>query len=194
MNTTAITALALLSAFYIIYFAKMLMLRKRNIQGNILGKGEKPKGSFAVEIILRTVTFLCVPVQFASVIWGKIIIGLVTFPAMREIGLVLMFFGVVFFLLAIITMQDNWRAGYNNDQDTQLVINGIYKFSRNPAFVGFDLLYMGCALSFPNIINAPLALIAVAMFHVQILGEEKFLIDKFGKAYLDYKARVRRYF
>ena len=41
-----ITTLVLLSAFYLIYFGKMLMLKKQNIRGNILGKGEKSKGSY----------------------------------------------------------------------------------------------------------------------------------------------------
>jgi len=188
-----IIALVLLSAFYIIYFAKMLMLKRQNIQGNILGKGEKSKGSYIIEIVLRSITFLCVPVQFGSAIWDKLIYSLPIFPALREIGLVLMLLGVIVFLLAIVTMRDNWRAGYNREQDTQLVMNGIYKFSRNPAFVGFDLLYIGCVLAFPNIVNIALAFTAVVMFHVQILGEEKFLVEKFGKEYLDYKDKVRRY-
>ena len=193
MSGISIIALVLLSAFYLIYLGKMLMLKKQNIQGNILDKGEKSKGSFITEIILRFVTFIFVPVQFGSVIWENLVYTLPVFPFMREIGLVLMFFGVVFFLIAVITMRNNWRAGYSYEQETQLVTNGIYRISRNPAFLGFDLLYIGCALAFPNIINVILALAAVVIFHVQILGEEKFLVEKFGKTYLDYKAKTRRY-
>lgn len=193
MVAVKLAALILLSAFYLIYFTKMLMLQSKSIQGNILGKGEKPQGSFITEIVLRSITILIVPVQFGSAIWDKLIYSLPVFSAMREIGLVLMFCGVTIFLLAIVIMRNNWRAGFNQAQDTQLVTEGIYKFSRNPAFVGFDLLYLGCALAFPNIVNVALAIVAVVMFHVQILGEEKFLIEKFGKAYLDYKAKVRRY-
>ena len=188
-----VTAIVLLSAFYVIYLAKMLMLKKQNIQGNILGKGKKPQREFFIEIILKSVTFLCVPVQFGSVIFDKIIYSIPVFPGMRETGLVLMFLGVIIFLPAIITMRNNWRAGYNHEQNTQLVVNGIYKFSRNPAFVGFDLLYIGCVLTFPNIINISFVIIAVILFHVQILGEEKFLSEKFGKEYLNYKTKVRRY-
>ena len=188
-----ITTLVLLSAFYLVYFGKMLMLKKQNIQGNILGKVEKSKGSYIIEIVLRSVTFLIVPVQFGSAVLDNLIYSLPAFPAMREIGLVFMFVGVMIFLSAIITMRNNWRAGYNREQNTQLVINGIYRFSRNPAFVGFDLLYIGCALAFPNIINIALVLAAVVVFHVQILGEEKFLAEKFGKEYLDYKDKVMRY-
>ncbi len=42
-------------------------------------------------------------------------------------------------------MRDSWRAGFSYDQRTGLVMTGIYRLSRNPAFLGFDLLYIGCA-------------------------------------------------
>lgn len=161
--------------------------------GNILGKGKKPMGGFITEIVLRVVTFICVPVQFGSVLWGEFVWSLPVFLMMREAGLILMLIGVIVFFMAIFTMKNNWRTGYNHEQDTQLVTYGIYNFSRNPAFVGFDLLYIGCALAFPNIVYVALSLVAVIVFHVQILGEEKFLEQKFGEKYLKYKAKVRRY-
>ncbi len=59
--------------------------------------------------------------------------------------------------------------------------------------VGFDLLYIGCALAYPNIINFVFTVILIIIFHIQILGEEKFLTEKFGESYLAYKNKVRRY-
>jgi protein-S-isoprenylcysteine O-methyltransferase Ste14 len=38
-----------------------------------------------------------------------------------------------------------------------------------------------------------IAVIAVVAFHVQILGEEKFLTEMFGQEYIDYKSKARRY-
>ncbi|MCL2172877.1 MAG: isoprenylcysteine carboxylmethyltransferase family protein [Candidatus Bathyarchaeota archaeon] len=193
MDIIKIFAIVLLSAFYIIYFIKMLLLKRQNITGNILGKGQKPKEKAHFETILRTVTILGVPIKFVSVIWDKLLWSLPTLPTIRENGLILMLFGVVVFLLAVTAMKNNWRAGYNYEQNTQLVTNGIYKFSRNPAFVGFDLIYIGCALAFPNILNITLTLLVVTLFHIQILGEEEFLSKKFGQQYLEYKIKVNRY-
>lgn len=193
MLTIKIMTILLLSAFYLIYFLKMFLLKRQNIKGNILGKGKKSRESFLIETFLRFVTLFGALVQFASAIWDKAVWGLPVFSAVQIIGLIFMSLGTAIFLFAVINMRTNWRAGYNDEQDTQLVTDGIYKFSRNPAFAGFDLLYIGCALTFPNIINITFSLTAVAMFHIQILGEEKFLVEKFGKAYLDYKASVRRY-
>jgi len=171
----------------------MLLLKRHNITGNILGKGQKPKEKAHFETILRTATILGVPIKFVSVIWDNLLWSPPQLTAIRETGLILMLFGVVMFLLAVTAMKNNWRAGYNYEQNTQLVTNGIYKFSRNPAFVGFDLIYIGCALAFPNILNITIALLAVALFHIQILGEETFLSKKFGQQYLEYKIKVKRY-
>ena len=112
---------------------------------------------------------------------------------MQTAGVVLGIISVIFFLLSVTVMRNNWRAGFDSNQNTSLVTRGIYKISRNPAFVGFDLLYIGCAVSFPNIINIIISLIAIIAFHIQILGEEKFLAEQFGQEYIDYKKKVRRY-
>jgi protein-S-isoprenylcysteine O-methyltransferase Ste14 len=171
----------------------MLLLQRQQINGNILGKGQKSKNEKIFETVLQLVTFLGVPVQFVSVIWYKLVWSLPVFPVMHGTGLILMLFSVVVFLLAVITIRSNWRAGYSYEQDTQLITNGVYRFSRNPAFVGFDLMYIGCALVFPNLVNVLFAFVVICLFHFQILGEERFLAYKFGKAYLDYKRKVRRY-
>ena len=91
--------------------------------------------------------------------------------------------GVAFFIAAVITMKSNWRAGFCADQKTSLVTGGIYKISRNPAFLGFDLLYIGCALCFPNLVNIAATLLVIVLFHLQILGEEKYLTATFGTEY-----------
>jgi protein-S-isoprenylcysteine O-methyltransferase Ste14 len=193
MTLFQIIALVFLALFYVIYISKMLILKKQNIRGNILGRGKKPKDKLVIEIILRLFTFLIVPIQFGSVMFSNYFYNLSFSPVLHIIGLVLLLSGNLFFLSAIITMRNNWRAGYNYEQDTQLVTGGIYKISRNPAFVGFDLLYFGGAIAYPNIINLVFTFVVAILLHIQILGEEKFLVDKFGETYLEYKRRVRRY-
>ena len=71
---------------------------------------------------------------------------------------------------------------------------GILRFSRNPAFLGFDLFYMGIALMLPSLLMFTVVIVALLIFHLQILEEEKFLTTVFGDNYLTYKQKVRRYF
>lgn len=89
------------------------------------------------------------------------------------------------------------RAGTNviPDRPTMaLVTDGPFKFSRNPMYVGFALTYLGLAVG----LNAPIAvsLLLPCMIAVNwgvVLREERYLEAKFGRAYLDYKAKVRRW-
>ena len=69
----------------------------------------------------------------------------------------------------------------------------IYRISRNPAFVGFDLMYIGLLMAFPNIIHLLLAVFPVVMLHLQIRQEEQFCREAFGREYEEYRKRVRRY-
>ncbi|MDR0913569.1 MAG: isoprenylcysteine carboxylmethyltransferase family protein [Oscillospiraceae bacterium] len=187
MKYYQIAALALLCIFYITYIAKMLLLKKQGIKGSILGKN-------ALEKALLIVTYGGAAVQFLSALFPNLIWGFPSFLTMHEDGLILMLFGVGAFIAAVANMQNNWRAGFNNEQNTKLVTHGVYQFSRNPAFVGFDLLYIGCAFVFPNVLNIAITLFALVLFHLQILSEERFLVLQFGEEYSAYCKKVMRYF
>ena len=71
---------------------------------------------------------------------------------------------------------------------------GIFQISRNPAFLGFDLVYIGLGLMFFNWGLWAVSAFAALMFHLQIVNvEEVFLQETFGEDYLAYCADVRRY-
>lgn len=71
---------------------------------------------------------------------------------------------------------------------------GIYRISRNPAFLGFDLVYLGIGVMFFNWALLAASLFAAWMLHCQIVEvEEPFLAEAFGEAYLEYRGTVCRY-
>lgn len=91
-------------------------------------------------------------------------------------------------------MQDSWRAGVSKAEKTELVTGGIYQISRNPAFLGFDLVYIGMVMMFFNWGLLVTSIFAVVMLHLQIVNvEEDFLMEVFGEEYLEYKEKVCRY-
>ena len=91
-------------------------------------------------------------------------------------------------------MRDSWRAGVSKTDKTELVTDGIYQLSRNPAFLGFDLVYLSILLLFFNWVLLAFTVFAIVMLHLQMLQEEQYLAQEFGQAYLDYKKKVCRYF
>ena len=185
--------LILLSSFYLIYFVKQISLKKRGINTNRLAKGTKPKRTRLIETCLLFVTYATAAVQYLSV-FVSTKMGKAELPAfVNAIGIFITLSGVVFFAFAILAMRDNWRAGIDKTQKTNIVSNGIYRYSRNPAFVGFDLLYIGTALTFTNILIIIFTVIAVIFLHLQILEEEKYLALEFGEVYTNYRSKTARY-
>ena len=56
--------------------------------------------------------------------------------------------GDLIFLTSVLCMKDSWRAGIPDKDRTELVTSGIYRYSRNPAFLGFDFMYAGLLLMY----------------------------------------------
>ncbi len=71
--------------------------------------------------------------------------------------------------------------------------NASSKEARNPAFLGFDLQYIGVFLLYCNPWTALCSAFAIIMLHLQILQEEQYLSQEFGAPYVEYKSRVFRY-
>lgn len=193
---TKTIAIALLIIFYATYFGKKMTQRKQGIATNQIGVGNKPKQVLRTEKIMGLATLLVVPVEVISIFvyphWTLTPL-LQHCPVLQWAGLLIAALGVLFFILAVWTMADNWRAGIPENDKTQLVQTGIYRISRNPAFVGFDLTYIGLLLAFPNILHLVFALFPVIMFHLQIRHEEQFCRATFGTEYETYCQQVRRY-
>lgn len=183
-------AVLILLVFYGCYFTKMLSQKKKGIQTDQMGKGKEGFVKY-IEIIMKTATLL-VPVTEAA----SIFLNLSLFPGwVRILGVVLGVLGVAVFLSAVLEMRDSWRAGVSKTERTELVTDGIYQISRNPAFLGFDLVYAGILLMFFNWILLAVTLLAALMLHLQIVNvEEDFLVTVFGDAYLEYRKKVNRYF
>lgn len=184
-----VIAVLIILIFYGAYFIKLFHQRKQGIQTNLLGKGKTGFVKF-IEITLKIVTYLVLVVEVISIFENTYL----DFMWMRVAGIVLGVLGVGVFIVSVITMRDSWRAGVPKDEKTELVTSGIYAYSRNPAFLGFDLIYIGELLLFFNCYLLVITLLAVIMLHLQIVNvEEDFLISTFGDAYLEYRKKVCRY-
>ena len=135
-------------------------------------------------------TSAIVVVMMVSIILNTSIISNIAF---RWIGIGIIVVGVFIFIIAMVKMQDSWRAGIPTEERLEIVTKGIYAYSRNPAFVGFDLTYIGACVAFGNYVMYAFAIGAIVLMHLQILEEEKYMEETYGKSYLEYKTKVRRY-
>lgn len=186
-----IIGIAELLIFYTAYFLKLFRQKSRGIKTNQLGIGNKAAKTVIIEKLLRISSALITVVILASAVLNT---SIFSSQIIRVIGLILFGCGTFIFITAMVTMKDSWRAGIPDKDKTSMVTTGIYKLSRNPAFLGFDLTYIGASMAFGNIVLFILAATTITMMHLQILEEEKFLELTFGKDYLIYKNKVGRYF
>jgi protein-S-isoprenylcysteine O-methyltransferase Ste14 len=78
-------------------------------------------------------------------------------------------------------------------QNTILKTKALYKYSRNPMYVGAHFLTLSSILITLNIYVIILGIYSIIVYHFIILSEEKFLRKRFDKDYLAYYKRVKRY-
>ena len=183
-----ILALIVLAVFYGIYLVKQWRQKRRGIQAMQIGR-RKEAQTHTVETLMGIATVGIIPAQLLSITFGWSHL-----PAnARFTGFCIGMVGDLIFLISVLCMKDSWRAGIPVKDKTELVTDGIYAYSRNPAFLGFDLQYIGMLLMFCNLLTGMFTVFAIVMLHLQILQEERYLTATFGTAYLDYRHRVFRY-
>ena len=183
-----ILALLVLAVFYGIYLVKQWRQKRRGIQTLQIGRG-KDAQTHTVETLMGIATVGIIPAQLLSIAFGWSHLP----ASARFTGFCVGLVGDLIFLISVLCMKDSWRAGIPENDRTKLVTDGVYAFSRNPAFLGFDLQYIGVLLMYCNLLTGMFTVFAIAMLHLQILREERYLTATFGRAYLDYRHRVLRY-
>lgn len=121
-------------------------------------------------------------------------LNILPFPIPSGFGWTLIGAALCFFAWSRRTMTKRGTPLNPYKPSTTVVPDGPYRFTRNPIYLCMTAVYLGVVL----LLNAlwPLLLLPVALAVVHfgvILREERYLEAKFGDAYREYKARVRRW-
>lgn len=113
----------------------------------------------------------------------------------QPLGAVLLTLGVVVLAWCV---RDFYILGRGTlapwDPPRRLVVLGLYRYSRNPMYVGVLLIVAGWALGFQSIGLVIYALTLLVVFHFRVvLAEERFLARTHGSAWAAYAATVPRW-
>jgi protein-S-isoprenylcysteine O-methyltransferase Ste14 len=114
-------------------------------------------------------------------IWTPVQIGTLPFV----VGSILYLIGYALVMVSLVNFK---RTAVD-----QMVTQGLYRFSRNPQWVGLVLVFLGTALATASWLHMGLLLIVVVAYHFQILTEEKACEGFYGEAYRVYMKQTRRY-
>lgn len=113
--------------------------------------------------------------------------------AVSWLGVLLCLAGLTLLFLSLVSFGRSFRVGIDPDRPDQLVTTGIFAFSRNPIYLAFAFVLLGQFLVFSNWILLVYLVVAIGLFHRQVLREEEFLKKHYGREYSEYSDRVRRY-
>lgn len=108
-------------------------------------------------------------------------------------GAVFVSVALVLYAVAVHHLGKSWRLGIDRTAPGPLVTDGVYRWTRHPIYIGFDLLFVGTFLVLGRGIFLLLALVWIPLMHQFMLREERFLSELYDGAYRDYCRRVGRY-
>ena len=111
-------------------------------------------------------------------------------------GLIPFIFGVILLLWCV---RDFYVAGKGTlapwSPPQNLVVSGLYRYSRNPMYIAVVLILWGWALGFRSRSVVVYAVVVMPAFHLRVVfGEEPWLARTHGDAWMNYKSRVPRWF
>jgi protein-S-isoprenylcysteine O-methyltransferase Ste14 len=108
-------------------------------------------------------------------------------------GILFCLAGLLLLLWSLISFGRSFRVGIDAEHPDRLITSGVFAFSRNPIYVAFAFILLGQFLIFPNWLLLIYLAAGTWLFHRQVVREEEFLKKYYGRDYLEYCHRVRRY-
>ena len=131
-------------------------------------------------------------ILYVTAFFELINIKMISFVCLDYISYCTMILGLFFIILSLINLGKSTSLGLP-DEKTVFVNKGLYRFSRNPMYVGFNLFTISSVLINANPFLLIFALYSIVVYHFIIKGEENYLEKRFAGDYINYKNKVRRY-
>jgi len=148
--------------------------------------------------IWQTTDAMIVITLLLSFILDKYILELSKIPlsdiSRYSIGGILIFLGVFIIILAKKSFAKEKQPSGPGKPTTKLVIYGIFKYSRNPLYLGIIITLIGIGFVSNNLWLVILAIpLSICIQFVLIVPEEEYLLKIFGEDYKSYLKNVRRW-
>ena len=134
---------------------------------------------------------------------GLILINLLGFTILRFenntyqlIGFILVTFGCTIAVIARHTLANNWSESYEFQIKIKhrLIKNGIYAYVRHPIYGGLIIATTGSFIVAKTFLFIPVFIILMIMMNFFAEREENLLEAHFGKEFLLYKEKTKKFF
>ena len=132
---------------------------------------------------------VAVVISFIAQPFGKI--QLLNNDVAMSLGLGIIFLNLIVSAASLINLKDSWRAGILENQITELVTVAIYRFTRNPYFVSYVLMFVAYTILLQNLVLLGLSISGLFFIHKMITKEENYLFSVHDNSYLEYKKKFQ---
>jgi len=173
-----------------------LVWRQTGINPYRLGSSDSPHDfvGLCFRLVLGGFAIVVVAFTFWPTAYAMIeILGLPRHSWMEVIGGLLLFVSLVWVLIAQAHMGAAWRIGIDRETPTELVRTGVFRYSRNPIFLGMRVSTLGLFLVLPNAATLLFLVLSDVLIQVQVRMEEEHLRSLHAEAYEAYCKQTRRW-
>lgn len=162
---------------------------------NVLPKDDSAYGlvGFYFKLILFALfMYTILLLLFPKDMFSAFKINALEYNLIQYTGLGLMMMALIWVVIAQLQMKNSWRIGIDSTTKTDLVTHGLFRYSRNPIFLGMTISLIGFFLALPTVIAFAFVLTGSILMQIQIRLEEEYLLKEHGQIYVAYKKKVKR--
>lgn len=184
---------------YLVLWGSKRRLQKRSTGADpeVLRTDSTPLQAYfrrVLKVLTLVVVTSIVLHSFASSEWGALARVQVLDNRLTDVsGLLLGVAGLGLCLAAQITMGNSWRVGIDAEHETTLIDGGVFRWCRNPTYVGLFAMNGGLWLIWPSALNAAYWALFFVVIEFQVRAEEEHLSRLHGRRYEEYRKRSWRY-
>ncbi|MEO8436672.1 MAG: isoprenylcysteine carboxylmethyltransferase family protein [Pyrinomonadaceae bacterium] len=191
-----------LPLYVLAYFAAAFVWRsflvRRSTGVNPYIAGDKNTAHGYAAFLFRLIFLGCLVVVALYAFWPEGYRYLMPIPGLQlpfvvYLGLILLITSLSLIVVAQAQMGESWRIGFDSDSKTALVQKGLYRWSRNPIFLGMRATLVGLFLTLPNVVTLVIMILGNALLQIQVRLEEAYLLKTHGESYQAYCQQTNRW-
>ena len=127
---------------------------------------------------------------------SSLLIGSISFVYQASLSVLLVIVGLSCALpsFRLFARNKTTISPFTPSETSVLITEGMYRYSRNPMYLGLLLLIIAATIWFGTWFGIIISLFFILLINIlQIIPEEEALLQIFGEEYLEYKKKVRRW-
>ncbi|MFX1442675.1 MAG: methyltransferase family protein [Promethearchaeota archaeon] len=193
LNFIKIYLMIVIIVHLISFIAPLIVIKKKGNDPHGIHKGNSILARLTPVSYFLLIIFIMLYLFFDTIIEVFWTFQWLAIDSITIIGIIMVAIGSFIEIVATRRLGINFRIELPKEQ-TELVVNGIYRLMRNPIAFSLYLFVLGIFLMIPNVISLIIFIMIIMTFNAKVRNEENFLSERFGKDYEAYKMKVGRYF